>query len=834
MSEGPEASTSRIERFVSEQHEAWACVSRLLRSAPAFHETSPKITEVLAAESPAAAADLFGQACRVLIGEAVEAYDRERPMRRALEAIEDFGDPALAVRRARIDGELQAVMAQALASLPALFRIWLSHDQTGAEAAWLRWRESAEKLDRRGAAVLSRYEEWAKSAATLDPGLSASHAARHDRHLAFWWRRQRSVASTLSHAGGLARAGVELLRLAGRMTKEIDRERMDLLTALRAQAAYLDDWRGGPFDPPEMNARIASAEEWVERWWSSANRFLPEALPSTVERFLPRSPIPSIFHRSDLIAPAEELRAALRRAAAAGFRASFLEVTEGHLAIAREIKRASETVAYASEASAASGTDLLSEAVANVRERLREREQASVQGPTGLAKSFTRAIVDGVLQAAREASAGPIQRAGFRFQRRLQAWLRESGAGAAGQAESAAIALGRLVFASYDSFLVKIGWKTPARTPVPPVAVRTDFREALRLASAPQALPALYRRLFRLAPVDDPRFLIGREEELDGFRQALNAWRNGRRSACVLVGARGSGKTSLLNCAIPSVFAGETVLRGQFRERILTPSGVEERLAGLLHAPAGTSLLDFLSNARRVVIIEEVERCFLKTIGGFDAIRRLLEIVDLSVSTTLWILVLNIRSAELLKAALDVDRQFSHVVNSMSVWREDLVRAILQRHNLSGMKLVFAPPAESGLRARLGLRTDPQKAFFDSLYAESGGNFRSAFQLWQASVERAEGGTIYMRQPLSPSLDPLRKQLSQQDHFTLLSVLQHGSLTPAELAVVLAEPESTSRLRMQRLSAIGLLEPDPDHPGLRVEPEASRFVAEVLQSVNLI
>lgn len=833
MIEGPEASGSRIERFVHEQREAWASVSRLLRSAPAVHEIKPKMEDVLAAPSSAASAGLFEQASRILIVDAVETYDRERPMRRALDAIEHFGNPALSLRRARIDGELQVVMARALVSLPALWHIWLSRDQTGAEAAWLRWRKSAENLDRRGAALLNRYDEWAKSAATLEPGVSESQAARHDRHLAFWWRRQRSVVSILGHASGLARAGVELLRLAERLTNEIDQERADLLTALRAQAAYLEDWTGGPFNPPELNARIASAEEWAERWWSSSNRILPNFLPSSFERFLPQSPRPFIFHRSDLIAPAEELRAALRNAATAGFRASFLEVTEAHLSIAREIERANETVTYAAEASAASGSDLLSEAVANIRERLREREQASQAGVTGLAKPFAHAIVDGVLHAAREGSAGPTHRTGARLQRRFQEWLRRGGAGAAGQAESAVFALGRLVVTSYDSFLVRIGWKTPVRTPVPPVVIRTDFREALRLASAPQQLPALYRRLFRLAPVEDPRFLIGREEELDGFRQALNAWRVGRPSACLLVGARGSGKTSLLNCAVPSVFAGETVLRGQFSERVLTPASLEECLAGLLQVPAGTSLLDFLAGARRVVVLEEVERCFLKAIGGFDAVRRLMEIVDLTGSTTLWILVLNMRSAELLKAALNVDRQFSHVVNSMSVWREDLVRAILQRHNLSGMKLVFAPPDESGFRARLGLHTDPQKAFFDSLYAESGGNFRSAFQLWQASVERVEGGTIYMRQPLSPNLDALRKQLNQPDHFTLLSVLQHGSITPAELARILAEPEAVSRLRIQRLSAMGLLEPDPEHPGLRVEPEALRFVAEVLQSVNL-
>ena len=44
---------------------------------------------------------------------------------------------------------------------------------------------------------------------------------------------------------------------------------------------------------------------------------------------------------------------------------------------------------------------------------------------------------------------------------------------------------------------------------------------------------------------------------------------------------------------------------------------------------------------------------------------------------------------------------------------------------------------------------------------------------------------------------------------------------------------SVSSTRLERLSALGLIEADPEHPGLRVRPEAQRFTNDLLRRVNL-
>jgi hypothetical protein len=137
------------------------------------------------------------------------------------------------------------------------------------------------------------------------------------------------------------------------------------------------------------------------------------------------------------------------------------------------------------------------------------------------------------------------------------------------------------------------------------------------------------------------------------------------------------------------------------------------------------------------------------------------------------------------------------------------------------------------VRRTLGLEKSPQEVFFDSLYEQSEGIFRSAFELWQDSIERIEGGMVHIRQPLAPDYDPLMAELDQEDQFLLRAALRHGSLTPSEAARVLLQEEDAAWRRMRKLDALEILEADPAAPGYRVKPQAGRLVRELLFRMNL-
>jgi hypothetical protein len=91
-----------------------------------------------------------------------------------------------------------------------------------------------------------------------------------------------------------------------------------------------------------------------------------------------------------------------------------------------------------------------------------------------------------------------------------------------------------------------------------------------------------------------------------------------------------------------------------------------------------------------------------------------------------------------------------------------------------------------------------------------------------------------MKPLVSPNLSPVIDALDLADLFTLVAILQHGSLTPEEHATVFQKSSAASRAQLDELVAREIIEPDPGRPGLRVRPEAARIAREALYRRNLL
>ena len=835
----PETSelAAHFSRFLKEQAAAWTDVLNLhemLREA-----FTRRRNDFARSGSLQEAIRRIEDAGRSMYLDVYSLYERYRPVRRTLSVIEEL-DSTLGtdagLRRARIDGAMQLLLARAILRLRDPWVIYCNAQRKFLESntapdcqagEWSEWTAALESDKRTADRVMARYRQFFSKLANQEQSKpSRRRTEAYERNMAFWWRRQRTVAASLECEARMIQMDLESLRITDGTIDALRVEREELRRALRKRVEYLHRWEGGPYEPPDADARIISPEERLDAWQYRIDRALGACLPEEVETTNPRGTLPSFLNRWRTIEPRKAYRNSMEQTARPALAAGLARETELNLALAREMERANEVVLYARTAARESGEGLLVEALTNAQALLERCDQSA---PAETA-AWDRAAEEILTAAGREAGAViEVGRAGLlalltkRQGRRLILIARSFTQKLVERALTRVVSRVSLWAAAVQ---VKFGWKLPTRPVLPPVVHRIHLREALDLEADARELPALYRRLFRLSPVEDPRFLVGRDEEMHGFEQAFEAWRSGCFAACLLVGARGSGKTSLLNCAASGLFAGETVVRAQFSERLTEPEQMDRYVQGL----PGT---------RRIVLLEEIERTFVKSFNGFAAICRLQEIIQSSASSTLWILAMNDFAFQLLDQAVRLGASFSHRINAMSVLRDDLVKAILQRHNLSGLRLSFAPPPPgdprvSRIRSLVGIKEDPETMFFDSLYEQSGGVFRSAFELWQSSIHRAEGGMVKMKQPLAPDFQPVRRELNQMDHFSLLAIQQHGSLTDEELAVVLLEPVGTSRMRLDRLAALDIVEPDPDHRGMRVRPEAQLFVNDLLQRINLI
>jgi len=767
------------------------------------------------------------------------------------------------LRQARLQGELLVILAQGCLALIDPWQTLRDEalrclDGSGSDrkeflSDRLRWEALKQRLRQRAERALANLQS--RSAAS-QAGLAAAWlgASRSPEapgggtqrdpladYTAFWSRQRAAVAAQQDIERRLIELGLLCVEETERTLESLQAEHGELVAELDAFGAWLEQWQLGQVQsPPPPIAQLMSAEDRIRDWSDAVSRRSDSVLPATIETLEPRRALPGWRQPWGQIRLSSSFLAALRRVRTAGVQG--LKEAEGiHRRIVREIERAREVVTYGLEigqAEGAAGEQIARESVENAKSLVAFQKKKTLPVRRLAEASLVEALAAAFSQcygAVEEGRFGLLSRLARQHGRRTAAFVVK-------RSRQYAQAAARLLWdwgqQAYRRLLIQIGLERQPEQRLEHV-VRRAALEVDDRTDVYQQLPMIYRRLFRLEPVQDPRFLVGRDAEMAALGEARERWDAGKAVSVVLVGERGSGKTSLLNCAIVRVLADAKPVRASFSERVLDAARIDAFLRRALALPEDTDLLDALQRERRVILIEEVERTFLRSVDGFHGLRRLLSLVTDSCRTTLWVLCLNQLAFKFLDASIGMRQCFSHRINAMSVEPEHLRNAILLRHNLSGLRLRFAQPPSrhpllERLRRPLGIERRAREVFFDTLYEQSEGVFRSAFELWHRYIESAHGGVLRMRFPDPVGADPLITGLDRQDLFTLQAVLQHGSLTPGECARVFCVAENTARARLDALVDRGILEREPAAPGWRVRSEAGYLVRKALDRQNLL
>jgi hypothetical protein len=769
------------------------------------------------------------------------------------------------IKLSQAEGRLLIAATQSILHAVGAWQIWrqASLTQIGAplhaanEAGLVKalswWRQATAELIAAGdEALRSLHTQTAESPARLrqsllkrpaKPTQVEKLAARRRTYLQYWSRVQRDVQTQVEL--NLASLRIEQAAVAEtvRLMQSLEREHRELAAELDGVLEWLRSWNGlaavRSFPPP--HATLISAEERGDEWLRSLAHHARVCLPTTAESVVPRFPLPSRRMRWRLLEPRAAFLNVMQGYGQNLVLAPLRDAEAGHRAIVREVEHAREVFAFGQETAQSGDAESLQvamEAVSHAIALLDYQRRSLREVRTLCAPGMTLAVVRVLLEYHETLDRdrlGLLARAG---QRRGLLYATRAAESVHVGVQWTARRTKRLTSAFYRAALRQIGLLPPEPAGRQATEQMAALNQVLSIRVRTQDLPAIYRRLFRVAPVEDQRFLVGRREELAGIDDAFGRWMIDESASVMVVGARGSGKTSLLNCAVQRFDSSVETIRGQFSDRVTTARDLEAALRRILRLPCDVPLLDFLRQRKRVLVVEEFERAFLRTVDGFAAVRHFIDLMQLTAGQVLWVVSTNESSYPFLKATCGVDQFFSHRINAMSVSQDALTAAILQRHNLSGLRLQFAPvppsdPRVGRLKNFFGLAQESQQLFFDSLYQQSDGIYRSAFELWQDCVERVEAGVIHMAQPLAPEYDGLARELNLEDCFALQAVRQHGSLTPDELSEVLRLQRPAANRRIQRLLELQILEPEPAGPGFRVKPQGGRFVRDVLHRRNL-
>ncbi len=297
-------------------------------------------------------------------------------------------------------------------------------------------------------------------------------------------------------------------------------------------------------------------------------------------------------------------------------------------------------------------------------------------------------------------------------------------------------------------------------------------------------------------------FLVERSGALGIIEAACKRWRHGRFSSVVIIGEQGSGKTSLINCAMEQKLRGLPLVRHRISEILLDEGELVHLLSRLLDVE-GASLADLEkriggSHERRIVILEDLHRLHLRAMHGLDLLLRFLEFIDATGARILWMVSIESSAWQYLDHVQQISRHFAFRIETGHLSSQELEGAVMARHRVTGYRLRFIDGKREGEQESL------RRDFFDRLNRACGGNVFSAIFYWLRSVEKVEGDVLVIK-PLEELKLEFLHILPLGDLLSLAMLIQHGGLSAEHFSAVFRITRGEGKTRLTHLERMGVL-----------------------------
>lgn len=306
-------------------------------------------------------------------------------------------------------------------------------------------------------------------------------------------------------------------------------------------------------------------------------------------------------------------------------------------------------------------------------------------------------------------------------------------------------------------------------------------------------VPDVIKYRFTLPPVEDRKSFVEREEELKEFNKVIDPFFEGKAVSLSLVGERGIGKTSFL-MANKSIFDGVETLyipicrrrdKYQSLKDVFQQCGVKtfERV----------EFKEYMLNtsSRKVMILDNCQNLFLRMVGGFEALKELLNLITSVRRDVLWILAFNNYTWNYLDYTMKIGSYFEDVLNLKPFKAEEIEAVIIKRVEEQGLRTSFL--TEKGSMPEAEKEEESRRRFFSSLANISGGNPYVGISYWLSSIKFSKKrNTLFVFQPKGYELG-ISKESDVGLLLTFRAFLEHGSLTFEQFVWVMNRDSSWAR-----------------------------------------
>lgn len=207
-------------------------------------------------------------------------------------------------------------------------------------------------------------------------------------------------------------------------------------------------------------------------------------------------------------------------------------------------------------------------------------------------------------------------------------------------------------------------------------------------------LPEDYLSAFQFAPIQDHSFFVGRNQERNELKKALQRFREGRVCSVNITGEKGSGKSSFINVS-EDIFKGYKVIRKEVTLTLTTSDELVAFFGSLFKQKNFRSIDDvkrhLLRTDRVIIILEGCHNFFIRIIGGFEALKDLLTLISMTNTRVLWLLTFNRFASNYLHKVVNLRNYFEYNIDLGPLTVAETEEMIDRRNQATDYMISFIP-----------------------------------------------------------------------------------------------------------------------------------------------
>ncbi len=351
-------------------------------------------------------------------------------------------------------------------------------------------------------------------------------------------------------------------------------------------------------------------------------------------------------------------------------------------------------------------------------------------------------------------------------------------------------------------------------------------------------LPLIYQHLFDNIPIREFNLFLAREEEIKSLDTAYSTWLKGNYAASLIIGENGSGKSSLLYYYSKTLKSKYGVHLFQVSEFYYEEADYYKLLREIFKKEELTddqSVSEYISSLkeRRIIIIDGLERLFLRKINGFSCLQKLLSLIVSSDDQILWICSVSKYAFNYLNKTIALSEHFDYSIHMDNLTSRQIRDIVLKRNRLSGYQVNYriSDLAAENPKTKKLSQGELEDRFFAELNEFASSNISLSLNFWLQSVHSIENDLVEISDFTAPDFGFL-ENLSMEKAYTLLHILMHGKISAEYHALIFNQKVEKSRRVLTILKEDSILVDRGEY--LVLNGILFRHLVRILKNRNLI